>query len=132
MKKPPARHYVLNGRFLLTVKKGRITPNLYITWLLAKLKNKLSLENGEIPVEQLEAVRRGDHQAYKAVYMYYRGPIQHFLYGLLRSREEAEEISQHVFLVLWEKRGSLDVSKNIRTLLYTIARNAVMNLYKRL
>ena len=99
---------------------------------MTKLKNKPSLENGEIPIEQLEALRRGDHQAYKAVYMYYRGPIQSFLYGLLRSREEAEEISQHVFLVLWEKRGSLDVSKNIRTLLYTIARNAVMNLYKRL
>lgn len=99
---------------------------------MAKLKNKLALENGEIPVEQLEALRRGDHQAYKTVYMYYRGPIQHFLYGLLRSREEAEEISQHVFLVLWEKRGCLDVSKNIRTLLYTIARNAVTNLYKRL
>ena len=100
--------------------------------LLTKLKNKPSFENGEIPIEQLEALRQGDHQAYKTVYLYYRGPIQRFLFGLLRSREEAEEISQHVFLVLWEKRADLDASKNIRTLLYAIARNAVMNLYKRL
>lgn len=89
------------------------------------------LENGTITTELLEALRDGSHEAYETVFMHYRGPIENFLYRLLRSREEAEEISQHVFLTLWERHAELDPTKNIRTLLYTIARNAVMNLFKR-
>ena len=92
---------------------------------------RTSRENGPVTVELLEALRDGDHEAYKTVYLHYRGPIENFLYKLLRSREEAEEIAQHVFMTLWERRAELDPSKNIRTLLYTIARNAVVNLFKR-
>lgn len=79
----------------------------------------------------LEALRGGDHEAYNAVYVHYRDMIGNFLYKLLRSREEAEEITQNVFMTLWERRSELDPSRNIRTLLYTVARNAVMNQFKR-
>lgn len=94
-------------------------------------RENTSRENGPVTVELLEALRDGDHEAYKTVYLHYRGPIENFLYKLLRSREEAEEIAQHVFMTLWERRTELDPSRNIRTLLYTIARNAVVNLFKR-
>ena len=63
---------------------------------------RTSRENGPVTVELLEALRDGDHEAYKTVYLHYRGPIENFLYKLLRSREEAEEIAQHVFMTLWE------------------------------
>ena len=94
-------------------------------------QENVPFENGPITVELLAALRDGDHDAYRTVYLHYRGPIENFLYKLLRSREEAEEIAQHVFMTLWERRAELDPSKNIRTLLYTIARNAVINLFKR-
>lgn len=84
-----------------------------------------------ISTGQLEALRGGDHEAYNAVYVHYREMIGNFLYKLLRSREEAEEITQNVFMTLWERRSELDPSRNIRTLLYTVARNAVMNQFKR-
>ena len=110
--------------------------NKDLTWNASDNKDResterTSRENGPVTVELLEALRDGDHEAYKTVYLHYRGPIENFLYKLLRSREEAEEIAQHVFMTLWERRAELDPSKNIRTLLYTIARNAVVNLFKR-
>lgn len=89
------------------------------------------LESEVVTPELLEALRDGSHEAFQTVYVHYRGPIENFLYRLLRSREEAEEIVQNVFMVLWERRAELDPAKNIKTLLYTIARNAVINLFKR-
>ncbi len=49
----------------------------------------------------------------------------------MRSREEAEEIAQHVFMTLWEAGPSWDPSKISVPYFYTIARNAVVNLFKR-
>lgn len=90
-----------------------------------------SLENSVITARLLEALRDGDHEAYKVVYIHYRDMIENFLYKLLRSREDAEEIAQNVFMTLWERRAELDPTKNVRTLLFTVARNAVMNQFKR-
>lgn len=84
-----------------------------------------------ITVKLLGALRKGDHEAYNVVYRHYRDLIVNFLFKMLRSREDAEEIAQNVFMALWERRAELDPQKNIRTLLYTIARNAVMNQFKR-
>ena len=90
--------------------------NKDLTWNASDNKDResterTSRENGPVTVELLEALRDGDHEAYKTVYLHYRGPIENFLYKLLRSREEAEEIAQHVFMTLWERRAELDPSK---------------------
>lgn len=84
-----------------------------------------------ITVKLLGALRNGDHAAYNVVYRHYRDLIVNLIFKMLRSREDAEEIAQNVFMALWERRAELDPQKNIRTLLYTIARNAVMNQFKR-
>ena len=75
----------------------------------------------------LKCLREGDHEAYRTVYMHYSTPLTHFLTALTRSVEEAKEITQDVFVKLWEKRESVDPGRNIRTYLYTMAKNAVMN-----
>lgn len=78
------------------------------------------LESEVVTPELLGSLRDGSHEVFQTVYVHYRGPIENFLYRLLRSREEAEEIVQNVFMVLWERRAELDPAKNIKTLLYTI------------
>lgn len=89
-----------------------------------------TIEEKTITPQLLEALRHGDHEAYKKVYIHYYGSICAFLQRLLRSQEEAEEIAQNIFLTVWERRADLDPAKNIGTFLYTIARNAVMNFFK--
>jgi len=94
--------------------------NKDLTWNASDNKDResterTSRENGPVTVELLEALRDGDHEAYKTVYLHYRGPIENFLYKLLRSREEAEEIAQHVFMTLWERRAELDPTLYDRT-----------------
>jgi len=75
----------------------------------------------------LQSLRIGNHEAFRTVYIHYSGPLCRFLTALCRSRETAEEITQDVFLKLWEKRENINPEKNIRTYLYTMAKNAMMN-----
>ena len=77
--------------------------------------------------EVVEALRAGDHNAYAKVFLYYQSPLENFILKLTGSREDAEELFQEVFIDLWEKRAKIDPSKNIKSYLYTIAKNAALN-----
>ncbi len=75
----------------------------------------------------LAAVRAGDPDAFRMVYLHYVTPLKEFLTILLRNEEEAKEITQDVFVKLWEKRADIDPGKNVKGLIYTVARNLAMN-----
>lgn len=79
--------------------------------------------------ELISRLRSGSQEAFKTVYIHYYGSLERFLFSLLRSKEESEEMAQDVFMTIWEKREQLDPSKNIKSFIYTIARNSVMNLF---
>lgn len=49
----------------------------------------------------------------------------------VRSQEDADEIVNDAFLVLWEKKDDLVLDDSIRPLLYTIIRNKSINLLKK-
>ena len=78
----------------------------------------------------LEALREGDHDAFREVYLHYATPIRDFLALLTRSTDQAEEITQEVFVQVWEKRERINPSRSIKGYLYTIARNSALNLFE--
>ena len=45
--------------------------------------------------------------AFQSVYESYSAHIYNFIYSLLYNRLEAEDLTQEVFVRIWEKRGSL-------------------------
>ncbi len=49
----------------------------------------------------------------------------------VRSQEDADEIVNDAFLVLWEKKDELVLDDSIKPLLYTIIRNKSINLLKK-
>lgn len=77
----------------------------------------------------ISQLRSGSQEAFRIVYMHYYGPLEKFLFSLLRSREESREMAQDVFMTVWEKRAQLNPSHNIKSFIYTVARNAAMNLF---
>lgn len=80
-----------------------------------------------VSTQVLEALRDGDHAAFKTVYLYYVNPLQRFVTLLIGSFEDAEEIVQGVFIKLWEIRDRIDPERNIKSYLYTISRNAALD-----
>lgn len=85
----------------------------------------------DVSYETLDAMRKGNHDAYREVYLHYVDSVLEFLKALTKSEDDAEEIAQEVFISLWEKRAKIDPHKNIRGYIYTYARNAVLNYFRR-
>lgn len=102
----------------------------HINVLSAGRNKKLSVtEDSVITPNLIEQLRSGSQQAFKTIYIHYYGSLEKFLFALLRSKQEAEEMAQDVFMKVWEKRESLDPSQNIKSFIYTVARNAALNLF---
>lgn len=79
----------------------------------------------------LEALNKGDHKAYEDIYVHYVSSVKNFLTLLTRSEEAGEEITQEVFVTLWEKREQVDPGKNISGYLYTIAKNYALKYFNK-
>ncbi|MCX6715988.1 MAG: RNA polymerase sigma factor [Candidatus Taylorbacteria bacterium] len=57
----------------------------------------------------------------------YTRPIYNFVYRLCGSREEAEDLTQEVFLKVWKNLGKFDPEKSSKTWIFTIARNTTID-----
>ncbi len=72
-----------------------------------------------------------DERAFARLYDAYVEAIYRFVYLKLSSKEQAEDVTAETFLRFWQalKRG--DEVRHIRGLLYKIARNLVIDTYRR-
>lgn len=73
----------------------------------------------------LRLLKKGDEKAFESVFQYYYNQIYTFVLNTLFDKTFAEDITQTVFISLWEKRESINTETNIAPFLYTIARNHV-------
>lgn len=68
-----------------------------------------------------------DQQAFKQLYQLLFFRLYQFAYSYVRSKENAEEVVNDVFLGLWQKRDTLDAISNINVYLYVAVKNASLN-----
>jgi len=60
----------------------------------------------------------------------YYQPLCHYAYSFLQDKEDAEEIVQSTFLLVWEKRETLEIRTSVKPYLYAMVRNACLNVIK--
>jgi RNA polymerase sigma-70 factor (family 1) len=70
-------------------------------------------------------------EQFKKLFDRYRKPIHDYIRTITGSHEEAEEITQVVFIRLWKKKGSYDLIENIDHYIFRIARNESMRYFKK-
>jgi RNA polymerase sigma factor (sigma-70 family) len=90
----------------------------------------MSTSTGDFGTDDAELARRfaaGDDMAFDALYRRYVGPIHDFVAGIVRNRTVAEDITQTVFLRVYEQRSALREPAAFRGWLYRIAHNMAMN-----
>ncbi len=92
------------------------------------LSNHMS---NKITTEILDALRNGDHKAFEVVFITYFKKIKLFIFGYIKSEEDAEELAEDLFVTLWTKRQSIDTSKSFSAFMHTMARNAAINFLER-
>ncbi|MDR2918420.1 MAG: RNA polymerase sigma-70 factor [Tannerella sp.] len=78
----------------------------------------------------IEQLCNGDHQAFEDVFIAYYGRIKNFINGLLKSEDDAEELTQEIFVKLWINRETIDPGRSFHSFLFTVARNITFNFIK--
>ncbi|MEI6500619.1 MAG: sigma-70 family RNA polymerase sigma factor [Armatimonadota bacterium] len=73
--------------------------------------------------ELMARVQHDDPEAFALLAQRYKPWLTRLLYHLFWNREEAEDGTQEVLLRLWLARGRYEPSANLKTYLFTIARN---------
>ena len=79
----------------------------------------------------VQGLRKGDSLCFKFIFDKLYDPLIAFTYGYTHDTALAEDIVQHCFMKLWEKRESLDQTASLKTFLSTIARNRFVDLYRK-
>ena len=78
-------------------------------------------------VQLMLDVKAGDQQSFGLLLQRYRTPLVNFLYRMVRSREQAEDLAQEVFLRVYRAREDYEPSAKFTTWLFRIATNLALN-----
>ncbi|WP_029278347.1 RNA polymerase sigma factor [Pedobacter borealis] len=81
--------------------------------------------------ELLVKLGEGDEYAFEQLYLIYSPKIYRKILQLVKNTALAEELLQDVFVKIWEKRETLNNQKSFKSYLYTIAKNMVVDLFRK-
>ncbi|HVU94343.1 MAG TPA: RNA polymerase sigma-70 factor [Puia sp.] len=79
----------------------------------------------------LRALTTGDRPAYTALYSRYLDSLFQYIFLFTGEKETAEEITQDVFLKIWEKRATLGELDSFKAYLFRAAKNQLINYINR-
>lgn len=75
-------------------------------------------------------IAQGDVKSLGILYVLYSAKIYNFALSLLQDSAEAEDITQEIFLKIWNSRDSLTEVRSLKSYLFGMTHNAVLNLIK--
>ncbi len=79
----------------------------------------------------IEQLRNGSRNAFNQIYQMYSRRLYSYCLTFTKSNEDSKDIVQTVFIKLWMNRSSLELRDSISSLLFTIAKNDLINAYKK-
>lgn len=79
----------------------------------------------DMNIKTLESLKQGDTKAFEAIYKTYKAKIYNFVLDALYDKSMAKDITQNVFLSVWEHRKKIRPDNNFQSYLFTIAKNLV-------
>ena len=78
-------------------------------------------------VQLMLDVKAGDEQSFELLLQRYRTPLVNFIFRMVRSREQAEDLAQEVFIRVYRAREEYVPSAKFTTWLFRIATNLALN-----
>ena len=79
----------------------------------------------------VKCLKEGDEKAFVALYNKYHRKIYYSALKISQSEVVAQDITQDVFMKVWETRAMLDPCKNFEAYITVSCRNAIFNVYKK-
>jgi len=81
--------------------------------------------------ELVYQIKRGNMSAFDSIYKKYSVRIYSFVFGIIKSKADAQDIVQEVFIKLWDKREILNEHLSFKSFLFTIAHNTTIDLIRK-
>ncbi len=78
----------------------------------------------------IREAKKGHVDSYEAIYRIYAQKILNFIFRMVHSREEAEDLTQETFVAVYQKLGTLEDNSRFEPWLFRIARNFVYQKYR--
>lgn len=82
-------------------------------------------------MQYLHQLREGDQQAFTYFYDLFKLPIYRKLLKMVRIEAIAEELTQDVFIRIWDKRALIDPQQSFKSYLYRIAQHILYDFYRK-
>lgn len=87
----------------------------------------MGINNNDISKSLIIGLKNNELAAFKQLYAHYKIRVFNFSYKHLRSREDAEEVVQDVFIKIWNVRHGINEELSFTAYLYKIAKNQILN-----
>ena len=78
----------------------------------------------------IQRAQKGDIGSYQNIYDSFARKILNFIYRMVHSSEEAEDLTQETFVAVYQKLGTLKDSGKFEAWLFRIARNFIYQKYR--
>lgn len=83
--------------------------------------------NGYDHSNQLHLLKNGDSKAFEEIYECFADRLYRYVCSRVPSRETSEEIVQEIFVSLWIKRESLEITISLSSYLYGAAKHKILS-----
>jgi len=93
--------------------------------------NFMGVDTATEEKELIRQLKKGDLFAYDTIYRKYSTKLLYFTLGYVKVQEDAEEIVQEVFLILWRNHKQLDEGLSFNSYLFTITYNAIRKSFRK-
>lgn len=80
---------------------------------------KISAKNEELLVN---SIKNDDYRAFESLYLKYVGIVLSAISKHVKSKTDAEDLTQETFLAIWEQRHHLNIQSSFFAYLYSVAR----------
>jgi RNA polymerase sigma-70 factor (family 1) len=88
-----------------------------------------NLENNEKIL--IKAFKNGDIKAFEALFAKYHKRLYLYIFNMLQSKEDTEEIVQDAFVKIWERREQYIDDYPFSSFLFKIAKNSFLNFIRK-
>ena len=78
----------------------------------------------------LVRLKNADQEAFRQVYELYIKKVYRFIYRYVRNTDESEDLTQEVFLRIWEHRQTIRLDKCFDGFIFTIAYRKIIDYYR--
>lgn len=83
----------------------------------------MNITSKKVGVKTVKALKNGSLEAFNRVYAAYGKKLANYVYNLSKNTVLTEDVVQETFLILWNKRQTIDEKLSLDGFLFTIARN---------